>query len=156
MNNSWTPPPLVTTTSAPSVLNRQKVVVRPDPSFMLFDSSESDNEDHSNFPGGGSDSRKTSKAEFPGRGGDSRKTSHVTPKSRPVARRPPKRVQFGPDEPDEDQQPRQQSDLGSVQQSRLSSQFEFQCCNLLNTQKTGPFYLNLHFNFEVFKMGFKW
>ena len=45
---------------------------------------------------------------------------------------------------------------GSVQQSRLSSQFEFQCCNLLNTQKTGPFYLNLHFNFEVFKMGFKW
>ena len=35
---------------------------------------------------------------------------------------------------------------GSVQQSRLSSHIVFQCCNLpqlLTTQKTVPFYLNL-------------
>ena len=76
------------------MLHRQKVVVRPDPSFMRFDSSESDNEDHSQFPGGGS----------------SRKNSRETPKSRPpaVSRRQPKRVQFGlEDEPDEDERPRQ-------------------------------------------------
>ena len=101
MNCSRTPPPLLATNSAPSVLNRQKVVVRPDPSFMRFDSSESDNEDYSQFPG----------KEGGGGGGDSRKTSRETPKSRPVPRRPPKRVQFGPqDEPDEDEaagQPRQ-------------------------------------------------
>ena len=38
---------------------------------------------------------------------------------------------------------------GSVQQSRLPSQFAFQCCNLpqpLNTQKNVPFHINLHFN----------
>ena len=35
------------------------------------------------------------------------------------------------------------------QQSRLSSQIYFQCCNLLqllNTQKNMPFHLNLHFD----------
>ena len=42
---------------------------------------------------------------------------------------------------------------GSVQWSRLSSQFAFQCCNLsqlLNTQKSVPFHLNMHkhFNFQ--------
>ena len=38
---------------------------------------------------------------------------------------------------------------GSVQQSPLSSQFAFRCCNLpqlLNTQKNVPFHLNLHLN----------
>ena len=38
---------------------------------------------------------------------------------------------------------------GSVQQSCLSSQFVFQCCNLsqlLNTQRNVEFHLNLHFN----------
>ena len=69
--------------------------MRPDPSFMRFDSSESDNDDHSQFPGG--------------REPPSRKASHsATPKSRPILRRP-KRVQFGPDEPDEDEQPRRES-----------------------------------------------
>ena len=48
----------------------------------------------------------------------------------------------------------------SVQQSRLSSQFAYQCCNLpqlSNTPKNVPFHLNLHcnLNFDVFKMGFK-
>ena len=40
-------------------------------------------------------------------------------------------------------------DLGSVQQSRLSSQFAFHCCNLpqlLNPQNNVLFHLNLHFN----------
>ena len=40
---------------------------------------------------------------------------------------------------------------GSVQQSRLSSQFVFQCCyllQLLNTQKNVPFNLNLHFDLQ--------
>ena len=90
------PPPLLTQNSAPSVLHRQRVVIKPDPSLLRFDSSESDNEEgHSQFPG------------------SSRKNSRETPKSRPVVhRRPPKRVQFGTqdeDEPDdfERQQPRQ-------------------------------------------------
>ena len=41
--------------------------------------------------------------------------------------------------------------MGSVQQSRLSSQFEFHCCNfpqLLDTQKNVQFHLNLHFNLQ--------
>ena len=45
-------------------------------------------------------------------------------------------------------------DQGSVQQSRLSSQY--QCCNLpqlSNTQKNVPFHLNLHL--RVFKISFK-
>ena len=40
---------------------------------------------------------------------------------------------------------------GSVQQSRLSSQFASQCCNLqqlLSTPKSLPFHLNLHFNLQ--------
>ena len=40
---------------------------------------------------------------------------------------------------------------GSVQRSRLPSQFAFQCCNLpqlLNTQKNVPLHLNLHFNLQ--------
>ena len=40
---------------------------------------------------------------------------------------------------------------GSVQQSRLVSQFVFQCCNLpqlCNTQKNVQFHLNLHFNLQ--------
>ena len=53
-------------------------------------------------------------------------------------------------------------DQGSVQQSRLSSEFAFQCCNLLqllNTQKKMYQFISICisiFNFEVFKMGFKW
>ena len=44
-----------------------------------------------------------------------------------------------------------------VQQSRLSSQFAFQCCDLpqlLNTEKNVPFSLNLQliFKFEVFRV----
>ena len=45
-------------------------------------------------------------------------------------------------------------DMGSVQQSRLSSQFAFHCCNLqqlLNTQKNVPFHLS--FAFKSFKWG---
>ena len=50
---------------------------------------------------------------------------------------------------------------GSVQQSRLSSQFALHCCNLrqlLDTQKSVHFIticISI-FNFVVFKMGFKW
>ena len=43
------------------------------------------------------------------------------------------------------------TDQGSVQQSRLSSQFALQCCNLLhllNTKKNIPFHLNLNFNLQ--------
>ena len=51
-------------------------------------------------------------------------------------------------------------ELGSVQQSRLSSQFSFQCCNLpqlLNTLKNVPCHLNLHINlqFEDVQNGFQ-
>ena len=64
---------------------------------MRFDSSESDNDDHSQFPAGGWEPSSSSR---------NRKASlSATPKSRPILRRP-KRVQFGPDEPDEDEQPR--------------------------------------------------
>ena len=45
---------------------------------------------------------------------------------------------------------------GSVQQSRLSSQFVFQCCNLpLRKMHCFMFHLNLHFilNFKLLKMG---
>ena len=41
--------------------------------------------------------------------------------------------------------------LGSVEQSNLSYQFAFQCCNvlqLLNTRKNVPLHLNLHFNLQ--------
>ena len=42
---------------------------------------------------------------------------------------------------------------GSDQQSRLSSQFAFKCCNvlqlLLNTQENVQFHLNLHFNIQI-------
>ena len=37
---------------------------------------------------------------------------------------------------------------GSVQQSCLSSQFAFQCCNLPQLLKSVPFHLNLHFNLQ--------
>ena len=40
---------------------------------------------------------------------------------------------------------------GSVQQSRLNSQLEFQCGNLqllMNSQKNVPLHLNLHFNLQ--------
>ena len=40
---------------------------------------------------------------------------------------------------------------GSVQQSRLSSHFALQCCNLpqlLTTQLNLQFHLNLHFNLQ--------
>ena len=100
-------PPLLTQNSAPSVLHRQRVVIKPDPSLLRFDSSESDNEEgHSQFPGS-----------------SSRKNSRETPKSRPVVhRRPPKRVQFGTqdeDEPDdfERQQPRQLMSRYTIQQT---------------------------------------
>ena len=49
------------------------------------------------------------------------------------------------------------ADQGSVQQSRLSSQFAFQPRNfsqLFNTQKNVPFCISI-FNLEVYKMGFK-
>ena len=89
------------------MLHRQRVVIKPDPSLLRFDSSESDNEEgHSQFPGS-----------------SSRKNSRETPKSRPVVhRRPPKRVQFGTqdeDEPDdfERQQPRQLMSRYTIQQT---------------------------------------
>ena len=44
----------------------------------------------------------------------------------------------------------------SVQQSRLSSQFVFQCCNLLNIQKNLPFHLNLNFNLQSTLRCSKW
>ena len=46
---------------------------------------------------------------------------------------------------------------GSVQQSPISSQFAFQCCNLPQLKKIDQFILicNAIFNFEEFKMGFK-
>ena len=46
---------------------------------------------------------------------------------------------------------RLKTDQGSVQQSRLSSQFVFQCCNLpqlMNFQKNVPFHVNLNFNLQ--------
>ena len=44
-----------------------------------------------------------------------------------------------------------EKEQGSVQQSRLSSQFAFQCRNLLqllNTRKNIPLHLNLRFNLQ--------
>ena len=48
--------------------------------------------------------------------------------------------------------------LGSVQQSRLSSQFAFQHCNLPQLRKMSHFISICIwiFNFDVFKMGIKW
>ena len=50
---------------------------------------------------------------------------------------------------------------GSVKQSRLLSQFAFPCCNLLQLLNTPKMYHCITFcisifNFEVFKMDFKW
>ena len=45
---------------------------------------------------------------------------------------------------------------GSVQQSRLSSQFAIQCCNLLQLLYHALSIWISVFNFEVFKRGFKW